>query len=404
MTDPIFTPAELADIHAYFAPKYFWLAISDVVYLAVALFGLKVLVVRFYVWAQLAAAKTASALGRLRSFPVARALWKAMDKLWSGPGWGTALYFVAIDYLYFTLVYLPVDVYLEYVHEHRYLLGTDTLSSYALDSLKGHAVSLLAWSFLAVGLFGLARKTRAWWWALSIAAVLGLSVSAALDPYRAQLYFKQEPLPAGPLRDGLTAMLHRANVEIGNILVVATSRTTVRVQAYFSGEGPTRTVTLTDTFVNGFSPEEVMAAVGHEAGHIREPRWLRWAGVGIGLTAFLWFTQWLLRWVAQRGLFGATERADVRALPLLVLCFNVAMMAVTPLSNAFSRQQELAADVYAMRLTGNPTAFKQMLVKAARINKSNPDPPRWVVLKGATHPPLRERLEQIAKFERARKP
>ena len=35
------------------------------------------------------------------------------------------------------------------------------------------------------------------------------------------------------------------------------------------------------------------------------------------------------------------------------------------------------------------------IVKAARVNKMDPDPPRWTELKGSTHPSIRERLEAI---------
>lgn len=395
MIEPIFSAAELADLRAYFAPRYFWLAIRDVVYLAVSLLTLKFLVQRFYAWAARAAEALAQRAVKLRQVPVARAFWKAMDRLWNGPGWGTALLFVGIDYLFFTLLYLPVDVYFGYVLEHRYHFATDSPLTYALDSAKGHAVTLLAWSFLAVGLFGLARKTRHWWWILSVTAVAGLSFSAALDPYRAQLYFHQTPLPAGPLREDISALLRKAEIDVAEILVVATSRTTVRVQAYFSGQGPTRTVTLTDTFVEAFGREEVLAAVAHEAGHIGESRWLRWLGTAVTLTGFLWFTHRLLAWAARRRLFGIERAADVRALPLLTLCFNLATVAVAPLSNALSRERETAADDFAVRLTSDPAAFKRMMIKAARINKIDPDPPRWAVIKNHTHPALGERLQRI---------
>jgi STE24 endopeptidase len=36
-----------------------------------------------------------------------------------------------------------------------------------------------------------------------------------------------------------------------------------------------------------------------------------------------------------------------------------------------------------------------MLVKAARVNKMDPEPPRWVVLKGMSHPPIGERLADL---------
>jgi STE24 endopeptidase len=37
-----------------------------------------------------------------------------------------------------------------------------------------------------------------------------------------------------------------------------------------------------------------------------------------------------------------------------------------------------------------------MLVKAARVNKMDPVPPRWIVIKGLTHPPIGERIADIS--------
>jgi len=37
-------------------------------------------------------------------------------------------------------------------------------------------------------------------------------------------------------------------------------------------------------------------------------------------------------------------------------------------------------------------------VKAARVNKMDPDPPRWVTLKGRTHPSIQDRLDAITRW------
>ncbi|MET0403246.1 MAG: peptidase M48, partial [Cystobacter sp.] len=52
-------------------------------------------------------------------------------------------------------------------------------------------------------------------------------------------------------------------------------------------------------------------------------------------------------------------------------------------------------DRYALALTQDPAAFRRMLVKAARVNKMDPDPPRWGGIKGHSHPPVSERLAAI---------
>jgi STE24 endopeptidase len=41
-----------------------------------------------------------------------------------------------------------------------------------------------------------------------------------------------------------------------------------------------------------------------------------------------------------------------------------------------------------------------MLVKAARVNKMDPDPPLWVTLKSRSHPTIRQRLDFVETFKK----
>jgi len=62
---------------------------------------------------------------------------------------------------------------------------------------------------------------------------------------------------------------------------------------------------------------------------------------------------------------------------------QVTLVAVGPLPNVGAA------------IDKDPAAFRRMLVKAARVNKMDPDPPHWAVLKGHSHPPLSERLAAV---------
>ncbi|AEI62022.1 M48 family peptidase [Corallococcus macrosporus] len=111
--------------------------------------------------------------------------------------------------------------------------------------------------------------------------------------------------------------------------------------------------------------------------------------------ALLFALDRLLRLSAARGWFGATRFADIRNLPLISLLFFLLMLTARPVSGAFSREREYEADRYALRLTGDVASFRRMLVKAARVNKMDPAPPRWLVLKGMSHPPIGERIASL---------
>jgi STE24 endopeptidase len=117
----------------------------------------------------------------------------------------------------------------------------------------------------------------------------------------------------------------------------------------------------------------------------------------LALFGLLGFWEWLFRAAAKRHWYGITERGDVRVLPLLMMLFTLVMQLSDPISGALSRQRESQADAYAVQLTHDGPALISLLRKLTRINKADPDPPRWFVLSGASHPSLTERIEAIQK-------
>ncbi len=395
MNEPLFTPEQLAEIEAYHFPHYVWAAVGDGVNLVVCLLVLWRGVAPMFRFSEWAAAALAARWPGLRKARVPRVVLAALDRLWGGPGWGAALLFAGCDFAVGVLAFLPVDVYFGYVLEHRFGLSRYTPFTFAVDELKETAAALAPTLAVAFGLFALARRLDRWWLVLGLVAAMALLGSAALDPYRGRYYFDQRPLEEGPLRVRLTGLLRRAGVEFSDIVVEKTSRATVKVQAYFAGQGRTRAIVLNDSLLAQLEDDEVLAAVAHEAAHTRESRWPNRVAAALALLAFLFGIDRLFRRAARSGWLGTHRFADIRTLPLVALVFYLAAGVTGPVAAAFSRGRELEADAFALRLTGDPGAFRRMLVKAARVNKMDPNPPRWVVLKGWSHPPIGERLAAV---------
>jgi STE24 endopeptidase len=394
--EPIFTPEQLAEIKAYHLPFYVRSAVNPFVTLGFLALTLGPLNKHFHRFAQATAGWLGGRLAFLRTAPVSRVLFRALDRLWGEPGWGTAVLFALCVDLSFKIAFAPIDFYFFYILEHRYGMSAYTPLTYTVDLLKSTLVGTLAVCALVLGLYGLARRLRRWWLVLGVPAALLMLVSSALDPYRSRVYFDQTPLEAGSLRDRLTALMARADITFADVLVEKTSVASKRVQAYFAGQGPTRTIVLNDVLLQEFTEDEILAAVAHEAGHVNEPKWPSRIASSFALVAFLFVIDRLLRLAAARGWFGATRFADIRTLPLLSLLLFVVMTGSAPIAAAFSREREREADRYALRLMNDPATFRQMLVKAARVNKMDPEPPRWIVLKGLTHPPVGERIAAIS--------
>ncbi|TSC32309.1 M48 family metalloprotease [Corallococcus sp. Z5C101001] len=393
--EPLFTPEQLADIHAYHQPYYIRAAVEPLVRLTLFVLLLAVFVRPFHRGAGAAAAALERRFGFLRTAPVSRAFFGAMDRLWGEPGWGAALLFALFIDLATQLLYAPANVYFYYVLEHRHGLSNDTPATFAWTWFKGGVVGAIALTALVVGLYGLARRVRRWWLVLGVPVALLMLVSSALDPYRARLYFDQTPLPEGPLRSRITALIRQADISFSDVVVEKTSVTSKRIQAYFAGQGPTRTIVLNDVILRELAEDEILAAVAHEAGHVNEARWPGRIASSVSVVALLFLIDQLLRLSARRGWWGVQRVGDIRTQPLVSLVVFILITLVAPVSGALSREREREADRYGLNLTGDPAAFRRMLVKAARVNKMDPEPPRWVVLKGMSHPPIGERLAQL---------
>lgn len=378
--EPLYTASELEEVHAYHAPVY-TAALVDLVLAPIVLIGTARYLTR--------------PLHGLASRWGARLSVPALERVWRGKDWASTVLFALLYFGFFSLLTLPMGLWFGYFREREFGLSHESLGSFLFDGLKAQAVLMVSVTALGFGLFGLARRTRRWWWLVALATSAAMVASVAIDPYRARLYYEQAPLPAGTLRTRLATMLAQASIPYSEIYVVRTGTKSVRVQAAFAGTGPTRSILLTDTLLQAMSEAEIAAAVAHEAGHVSESRWPGRVLSPLAVFLLLAWVEWLFRRSAERGWFGITERGDVRVLPLLVLTFDLTAMVVTPLSAAITRERESAADLYALTMTGDGAALSSLLLKVGKINKIDPAPPRWYVLSGVSHPTVLERVAAI---------
>jgi STE24 endopeptidase len=393
VSDAIYTPAELVEIRHYVDPIYFAGAIHELLIIAFWVICLRFLVRPYYAWAVRTADRLAARFPKVKT-PV-------LDRVWRGPGWGAALLFTLAIVVTCNLIWEPAAFYFGFIRETAYAMTQISLGRFLWDYVKGQIGGLLPVVAVAFGMFSLARRVKPWWQIIGAVGAVGLIASAAIDPYRAQVYVDQEPLPAGELRDAISALMRKANIDFRDVVLEKTLTKSVRVQAYFAGKGPTRTIVVNDALLKNLSTDEIVAAVGHEAGHVSESRWGGQLASTLALWLFMYVIEQLFRITARRQWWGITERADIRALPLILAVFGLCNLAISPFSAALQREREREADQYGLRLTQNADAFAGMLTKAARVNKMDPDPPRWTVLKSWSHPPIRERLEAVEEWKRA---
>lgn len=289
---------------------------------------------------------------------------------------------------------LPLVYWSGFVLEHAHGLSNRTLASFFADYLKGQVLFGLVLIVAVAAWFGAIRRFGRWalpvLLAAAVAAMVGVTTIAPLlvDP----LFHSFRPVASASVRDDARTLGARAGIEVDEVLEMDASRTTNRVNAYYTGLFGTRRVVLYDTLL-GRPRDEVRLVLAHELGH-----WLHhhvaWglALGAVGVAVAIGLLHAVLVALGRRGGWGFTRVGEPGSVAAALLVVFLLDLAALPIGNGVSRRFERQADRAALQLTGDREAFVAAEVELARRNVADVVPAGWVVWLLYTHPPVLERI------------
>ena len=289
-------------------------------------------------------------------------------------------------------------------HERAVDFGKSTQSwvEWGSDWLTSSAIAAVLAAAVAVLFAALMRRLPRGWWVPGAGAVLCIAVvfvwlaPVVLDP----VFNSYRELPAGATRADVEQLARRADVDVGEVLVVDASRRTTAANAYVGGLGHTKRVVLYDTLLTRFTPDQVRLVVAHELGHVKHrdvQRGVLWLAI-VAPGAMLVVMLLTRRWSARAG----TRPGTAASLPAFALALALVALSTSVVSNQLSRPVEADADAYSLGLTGEARQFVAMERRLARVNLTDPDPPALYGFLFATHPSVVERVGAALAFERER--
>lgn len=329
-----------------------------------------------------------------------------MGFTWTVKGWASAfgggipqfaLYTVILYFVYWVPV-IPLGVLGGFVLERKYGVSVQGLRSWIADAAKGLAIGL-GFSVLAVvALYLLLAATPAWWlyaWVLA----LGVGVVLAwLGPIViAPLFYKFEPLADESLAARLRSLAERAGAKVVGVYRMVASAKTTKAFGGLAGIANTRRIILSDTLLSRYTPDEVETVIAHELAHHlhRDVLRLTAAGALASLLGLLAVDRVIVAAVPALALDGP---ADIAGLPLIALTIAAVSAVLGPLLNVLSRRWEADADTFALRMTGNPSAFASTMVKIHDQNLGVADPHPFAELLFHDHPSGRRRVEAALRW------
>jgi STE24 endopeptidase len=291
------------------------------------------------------------------------------------------------------LVQLPIAFYKGVTLERRYGLSAQPVRLWLIDHLKAGAVVLVLALAAALLISALIRwRPEGWWIAAAACAAAGLvALALAMPVVLLPLFYDVVPLDRPALAARLEAMAARAGAQILGVFEWRLRDRTRKANAALLGIGRTRRILVSDTLLAEHTDAEIEVVLAHElAHHVHRDIWSSLVVESLLLAAGLFAADRALTWSA--GSFGLTGKADIAALPVVVLAAGAVTLALRPAANALSRVHERRADRFALDMTRDVPSFINAMKRLGTQNLAEEEPSRLVEVLFYTHPPMSARI------------
>lgn len=310
-----------------------------------------------------------------------------------------SLLFFGVIMLASDILSIPFNYYHTFVIEEKYGFNKTTLKTFILDKIKGWLMlaligggilSLIIWFYEITG-------ANFWLYAWGIMAVFTFFMNMFYAKLIVPLFNKQSPLEGGSLRTKIEAYASKVGFKLDNIFVIDGSKRSTKANAYFSGFGSEKRVTLYDTLINDLEEEEIVAVLAHEVGHYKKKHIIINLFLSVLLTGF---TLWLLSLFVGNELLSEALHVSQPSFHIGLIAFGVLYSPISEITglcmNILSRKFEYQADNYAKHTyKGEPLVSG--LKKLSKNNLSNLTPHPSYVFIHYSHPTLLQRYVNLMK-------
>ena len=308
-----------------------------------------------------------------------------------------ALLFFGIIIIGSDILSTPFGVYQTFVIEEKFGFNKTTAKTFIFDKIKGWAMTIIiggALLALVLWFFQVAGKNF-WLYAWALIAVFTLFINLFYSKLIVPLFNKQEPLPNGTLKEKIENYAKNVGFDLQNILVINGSKRSTKANAYFSGFGKEKRVTLYDTLITDLEEDEIVAVLAHEVGHYKKKHIIFNLISSILLTGIMLFLLSLFINNVDISLAIGVKRPSFHA---ALIGFGILYSPISEITgllmNHFSRKFEYEADNYAKN-TFAALPLVTSLKKLSKNSLSNLTPHPAYVFMHYSHPPLIDRIRNL---------
>tara|TARA_B110000902_G_scaffold254265_1_gene318033 strand:- start:153 stop:1331 length:1179 start_codon:yes stop_codon:yes gene_type:complete len=293
----------------------------------------------------------------------------------------------------------PFSYYKTFVIEEKFGFNKSTQKTFWLDKLKGWLMSILLGGgvlSLIIWFFQFGGENF-WIYAWILVAVFSLFMNMFYAKLIVPLFNKQKPLEDGDLKSAIEKYAKKVGFTLNNIFVIDGSKRSTKANAYFSGFGSQKRITLFDTLINDLETDEIVAVLAHEVGHYKRKHIIFNLASSTLLTGFTFF---LLSLFINSSILSEALGVAIPSFHIGLITFGILYSPISELTglmmNYISRVFEYQADNFAKETF----AAKPLITSLKKLSKnslSNLTPHPGYVFKHYSHPTLLERIQNLEK-------
>jgi len=295
------------------------------------------------------------------------------------------------------LLSLPFSIFFTFFIEEKFGFNKTSIQTYISDKLKSWILTILFGGGVLSFIIFQEQIIGENFWIVAWIFITGITI--VINGFYAQiivpLFNKQKKLENGELRSEIEKYSCKVGFDLSNIFIIDGSKRSSKANAYFSGFGKQKRVTLFDTLIEKLNKKQIVAVIAHEIGHYKKNHIIFNLFFSIIQTGIMLY---ILSLFIYMPIFSNALGIENHSFHIGLVTFSILFTPISEISslifNLFSRKFEYEADEFAKN-TYNGEYLIEALKILSKDSLSNLTPHPKYVWWHYSHPTLFQRVIRL---------
>lgn len=311
---------------------------------------------------------------------------------------------ILVAFIFFGIIMFGSDVlttpfayYKNFVIEEKFGFNKMKPITFFMDKVKGWLMGIIIGGGLLALIIWIYGVTKDQFWIYTWIVITLFSVFMNMFYARliVPIFNKQAPLENGDLRSKIETYATKVGFNLTNIFTIDGSKRSSKANAYFSGFGREKRITLYDTLIHDLDDTEIIAVLAHEVGHYKRKHIITNMFLSILITGV---TLWLFSLCIGQPIIAEAIGVTTPSFHIGLIVFGILFTPISAVTgffmSALSRKHEYEADNYAADTYASEPLITS-LKKLSKNSLSNLTPHPLYVKLNYSHPTLLQRVENL---------